>query len=115
MNSFIDFLSHPVVLIIIGIVVLAILFYLIKTFLKVVVVSVLILFCSVIGYHYYHAEGKFNERMRQSLLETKMQVGGWIDKGKGIVCWGKKKLDRNEKQNEQKGIIQQKKKQVEEI
>jgi ABC-type transport system involved in cytochrome bd biosynthesis fused ATPase/permease subunit len=115
MNSFCEYLSHPAVLIILGIVLLVILFYLIKTFLRAIIVSILILFLSVAGYHFYHAEGKFNERMRQSLLETKAQVGGWIEKGKGLIYSGKKRLNQLENQTEQKEQIRQRKKRLEEV
>lgn len=94
MSSLIEFLLHPVALAILGIVLVVALFYLLKSFLKIVIVSILVVFFSVAGYHYYHAEGKFNDRMRDALVGTKAQIESWIDKGKEAASWGKKMLDQ---------------------
>ena len=115
MHSFMNFMSHPAVMIIAGIIILVILIYIIKTFLRTVLISILILLLTMTGYHYYKAEGKFNERMRQSLLETKNQFSNWIDKGKGVFYWSKKMLDREKTEPERGSIPRKRKSQMDDV
>lgn len=102
MSTLIDFLFHPIVLTILGIALVVAVFYLLKSFMKIVIVSILVIFFSVVGYHYFHAEGKFNDRMRDALMGTKAQIGSWIGKGKEAAFWGKKLFDQSKRQEPRK-------------
>jgi uncharacterized membrane protein len=98
--NFWHYLNDPVVSGIIGILFLLFLLYLIKSFFKFVMISILIIFFSLVGYHYFHAEGNFNERMRDALMGTKGQIGRLADKGKQAVFWGKKIIDQKQSSEE---------------
>lgn len=115
MNDVINFLFHPVVLAILGIALVVFVFYLLKSFVKIVLISILVIFFSIIGYHYYHAEGKFNDRMRESLMGTKGQIGRWIDKGKEAAFWGKKIFDQRKGNESEKREPPKKKSHLEDV
>ncbi len=100
MEAILKFLSNPTVLIILGLVAIAILFLIFRTLLKFAIICVLLILLSVVGYHFYRAEGKFNERMRDSLLRSKGQIEQWVEKGKESLFQGKKFFDQ--KQDETK-------------
>lgn len=99
MTSFFDYiLAHPVILIVTGTIVFAlILFYLLKGFFKIILVSILIILAGLIGYHYYEAGGNFNERMKSALLETKEQIASYVGKGKDAILRGKKMIEPEER------------------
>ena len=102
MNAALDFLSHPVVLTILGVVAIIILFFIFRSLFKFVVICLLLLVLGVVGYHFYHAEGKFNERMRDSLLKSKGQIEQWVEKGKMGLSRGKDAIEEKEKKIKQK-------------
>ncbi len=102
MDSFLNFLFHPATLAILCLLLLVLMYYLVKTFFRIVVIAILVIFFGLAGYHYYRAEGNFNQRLRTSLLETKGQVGGWIDHGKAWLYWGKKKINEHRQHEETK-------------
>ena len=48
MSALIDFLFHPIVLTILGMALVVAVFYLLKSFMKIVIVSILVIFFSVV-------------------------------------------------------------------
>jgi ABC-type transport system involved in cytochrome bd biosynthesis fused ATPase/permease subunit len=96
MNAALDYLSHPLVLTILGIAAIVILFFIFRSFFKFVIICLLLLLLSVVGYHFYHAEGKFNERMRDSLLKSKGQIEQWVERGKTSMSRGKEAIEEKE-------------------
>ncbi|MFB3925728.1 MAG: hypothetical protein ACE14T_06705 [Syntrophales bacterium] len=96
MDAIIQYLSaHPFVMIIAGIVLLVVFLYMLKSFFKFVVIGILILLLAMIGYHYFTAEGKFEERIRRALVKTKDQAGEVVEKGKGALAEHGKKLTKS--------------------
>jgi ABC-type transport system involved in cytochrome bd biosynthesis fused ATPase/permease subunit len=86
METFYDYLAHyPVVQIVIAILFILLFLFLLKKFFKMALVTILVIFMTLMGYYFLTSSGKLDEKVKSALDKTKQQTERVMDKGKSLI------------------------------
>jgi membrane protein implicated in regulation of membrane protease activity len=101
MDTVMEFLTtHTFIMVLLIFVIAAVVIYLLKSFVKTMVVSILVVLLIALGFQYYKSEGRFNDRMKSAVIGTKLQVEELINKGKKALSFGKAMFGKKQEQDE---------------
>lgn len=86
MEAFYEYLTrYPVVQLVIAILFILLLLFLLKKFFKMALITVLVIFMTLLGYYFLTSSGKFDEKVKSALDKTKQQTEKVMDKGKSLI------------------------------
>ncbi len=86
MEAFYDYLArYPVVQLVIAILFVLLLLFLLKKFFKMALITVLVIFMTLMGYYFLTSSGKLDEKVKSALDKTKQQTERVMDKGKSLI------------------------------
>ncbi|MEN6464844.1 MAG: hypothetical protein ABFD62_06655, partial [Syntrophaceae bacterium] len=86
MEAFYDYLArYPVVQLVIAILFILLFLFLLKKFFKMALITVLVIFMTLLGYYFLTSSGKLDEKVKSALDKTKQQTERVMDKGKSLI------------------------------
>lgn len=86
MEAFYDYLArYPVVQIVVVILFILLFLFLLKKFFKMALITVLVIFMTLMGYYFLTSSGKLDEKVKSALDKTKQQTERVMDKGKSLI------------------------------
>lgn len=86
MEAFFDYLArYPVVQLVIAILIILLFLFLLKKFFKMALITVLVIFMTLMGYYFLTSSGKLDQKVKTALEKTKEQTERVVDKGKSLI------------------------------
>lgn len=86
MEAFYDYLArYPVVQLVVAILFILLFLFLLKKFFKMALLTILVIFMTLLGYYFLTSSGKIDEKVKSALDKTKQQTERVMDKGKSFI------------------------------
>lgn len=86
MEAFYDYLTrYPVLQLVVAILFILLLLFLLKKFFKMALITILVIFMTLMGYYFLTSSGKLDEKVKSALDKTKQQTERVMDKGKSLI------------------------------
>ena len=86
MEAFYEYLArYPVVQLVLAILLILLFLFLLKKFFKMALVTVLVIFMTLMGYYFLTSSGKLDQKVKSALEKTKEQTDRVMDKGKSFI------------------------------